>query len=111
MTLRRIKPAQPIGRLFAFIVCAGLLLGAWSLVAPIERLLAMRRHPLVYAVYLNDTSTVQRLFDSGVDPNAEFEDPAWEDVHRTPLLIACERGNARMVRLLLDHGALDYRDG
>jgi len=84
--------------------CPGIVLAAWILVAPIERLLAMRQQPLVYAVYVNDVPTVKRFLDEGIDANADFRDPDWEDVPRNTLMIACERGNAPIVRLLLDHG-------
>ncbi len=70
-----------------------------------QELRAMRGHPLIQAVYRNDLDSVRRLLASGADACDAFPDPAWEDVPRSALLIACEGGDVRMVRLLLDHGA------
>ncbi len=54
--------------------------------------------PLREAVFMDDLETAELLFAHGADPN----DPKQEDL---PLTCAAYRGNAKMVALLMDHGA------
>lgn len=64
-----------------------------------------RDQPLLQAVYNKDIVSVQRHLADGADVHATFRDPYWEGVPRSVLMLACERGNVEIVRLLLDHGA------
>ena len=59
---------------------------------------------LLDAVNESDTATVRLLLEAGADPatHNEYDDSL--------LSLACDRGNADIVRLLLDHGA-DVNDG
>lgn len=79
-----------------------------------EERAAMRKQPLIWAVYTGDLPAAQHLLKAGASATVSVEDPNWEDVPRSVLLIACDRDNVRMARLLLQHGAardLDSADG
>jgi ankyrin repeat protein len=73
---------------------------------PLELLLAAGGHyRLCEAVLLNDLELARTRLDEGADPNFETH-------YGTLLMLAAERGYAKFVELLLDHGAdirqLDY---
>lgn len=55
-------------------------------------------NPLVAACYGEDINQVSFLLESGIDVNDISLD-------LFPLLVACGTGNAKIVKLLLDHGA------
>lgn len=72
---------------------------------------------LLYAVNSNNTNAVKLLLDAGMNPNYDTS-PACplharhtdvEGCLTTPLIMASERGNTEMIKLLYKHGAnLDY---
>lgn len=55
---------------------------------------------LVEAAETGDIAAVLKLLDSGVDPNAAFE-----EFGTTPLINACREGHLKVVRLLVERGA------
>ena len=62
---------------------------------------------LMDAIDRSDFSEVARVLQSGVDPNLTPSD-FWSQISENdglPLQAACEKGDAAMVRLLLDNGA------
>lgn len=50
---------------------------------------------LSIAINLNDFETVSKLIELGVDPNVSYD-------NKKPLLLACEKGNIQIIKLLMN---------
>lgn len=109
------KPTLVITLLIAITSLTGILVGGihafdqWQIRQYEQdkrhRLTLIQQQPLMYAIYRHDVPAVRRLLDSGADPNAYCEGIGPEHVAESALMLAAEIGDARIVELLIKHGA------